>query len=193
MLLNACGNGPTQEATKQPTAAAALTHATEVPAVYYDYGGPPELYFHKAQIAVLNRYGVRYSGFGCVITDSIVQATTRHNDSLFARLAVLHPGFNAERLQHEIQDFAANQKAIETTIDPYLKKKIRHYIDSPYYYPDVVWRALDTPAKTFYVSVFLEEYVHGTRQGPVLEMKVTPATGDMLVKGSDGAWNECMK
>ena len=159
---------------------------------YYDYGGPPEPYYDKAQKAIFKQYGIAHKNVGCVITDSLVGASHRHNDSLFARLQPKFPGLTEERLLLEMQDYVTTQKAIEGTINPWLKRHIRHCVP-PNYYPDIDWTVADSTNKQYLTRVFLYEPKSGKREGPVFVMLVTPATGDFLLKQKDGQWNECTK
>lgn len=71
--------------------------------VYYDYGRPPEPYFHKAQIEMLQRNGVGYSGFVCMITDSLSKAVPAHNHTVLAALQEKFPGFGEIQLLAEMQ------------------------------------------------------------------------------------------
>ena len=160
--------------------------------VYYDYGGPPEPYFSKAQAVVLKKYGLSYQGFGCVVTDSLIRAVHQHNDSLFGLVQPSFPGLGEDRLLQEMQDYVTTQKAIEGTINPWLKRHIRHCVP-PDYYPDIDWTVADSTGRQFLTNVFLYDPASGKREGPVYVMLVRPATGDFLLRQKDGLWNECTK
>ena len=169
----ACRNDRTQPTEQEHTTPAGLPFHV----AYYDYGGPPEPYYDKAQKAVFKKYGIAHKNFGCVITDSLVNASQRHNDSLFARLQPRFPGLTEDRLLLEMQDYVTTQKAIEGTLNPWLKRHIRHCVP-PYYYPDIDWTVADSTGRQFLTHIFLYESKSGKREGPVFVMLVTPATGD---------------
>ena len=160
--------------------------------VYYAIGGPLEPAFAKAQQAVLARYSLSYSSFGCVVTDSLIRAIRQHNDSLFTHLQKRFPGLSEVRLSHEMQGYSQTQKAIERTINPWLKRHIRHCV-LPYYYPAIDWTVADSNGKKFLTNVFLYEPKSGKREGPVYVMLVTPATGSFKLKEENGQWTECAK
>ncbi len=157
--------------------------------VHYDYGGPPEPYFNKAQDSVWARYGVRTKGFGCEVTEELLHDIQVHDDSLFALLQLKYPGLNGDRIAGEIETFRTIQKGIETTIKPYFTRVIRHCV-KPDYYPDIVWKAADTSGKVFLVDVFLVEPESGDRQDAGIALKVMPATGDYWVRNHAGEWVE---
>ncbi len=157
--------------------------------VFYEYGGPPEPYFSKAQKEVWKRYGVETYGFGCEVTAGLSGDIKTHNDSLFALLQPKYPGLTEDRILGEMQSYVTTQKSIEGVIAPYLRAQIRHCVP-PAYYPETDWWLLDTTGKVYGVKIALRNCETGVWENAVTEMKVMPETGDYLVRNAAGKWEE---
>ena len=157
--------------------------------VYYDYGGPPEPYFSKAQAAVWKRYNVEATGFGCEVTEVLLHQIEVHNDSLFALLQPRYPGLNEDRILSEMQTYVTTQKSIEGIVAPYVKRymaneKIKNA------YPNTNWQPLDGAGREYGVQTTFQDIETGRLTGNRVELKVNPATGDYLVQNAAGNWVE---